>query len=146
MWRATGGIYGGIRLSLGHFNPRPPCGGRPLLPALRRENGKISIHALRVEGDPRGVRSQARQTEFQSTPSVWRATNAGKPCGACTNISIHALRVEGDAEICTAVVAVLLISIHALRVEGDYERSNQEHGTQHFNPRPPCGGRLLLFL
>ena len=56
----------------------------------------ISIHALRVEGDPR----------LYAAPAPQRI------------ISIHALRVEGDQGArlpnCT-----IRISIHALRVEGD---------------------------
>ena len=58
----------------------------------------ISIHALRVEGDPQGAR----------LPN-------------CTvHISIHALRVEGDLYGGAQIVAENRISIHALRVEGDY--------------------------
>ena len=55
----------------------------------------ISIHALRVEGDP-----------FRS----FLFENFG--------ISIHALRVEGDADN-IAGLERCVISIHALRVEGD---------------------------
>ena len=57
----------------GDFNPRPPCGGRPLLRFL--------------VGCPMG---------FQSTPSVWRATQPTRTPRAPRRISIHALRVEGD--------------------------------------------------
>ena len=57
--------------------------------------GHISIHALRVEGDP-----------------LWKLFNSY----SC--ISIHALRVEGDTALHDAA-AVRFISIHALRVEGD---------------------------
>ena len=58
-------------------------------------NGDISIHALRVEGDPAIAK------------------------GRCSrSISIHALRVEGDI-VGTFDEADGMISIHALRVEGD---------------------------
>ena len=56
----------------------------------------ISIHALRVEGDPR-----PDHRRFQ--PQL---------------ISIHALRVEGDRKN-LAEDLKYVISIHALRVEGD---------------------------
>ena len=60
------------------------------------DQGRISIHALRVEGDL---------------------------CEACHNkmhpISIHALRVEGDGTIAVTLSNGNGISIHALRVEGD---------------------------
>ena len=61
---------------------------------------------------------------FLSTPSGWRATAAAvaEPAAAL-DISIHALRVEGDT---------MLGSACRLKM--------------HFYPRPPGGGRLLLFI
>ena len=81
---------------------------------------KISIHALRVEGDdayhtatrccrnfyprpPGGGRPAIRAAipaiaEFLSTPSGWRATYNADRMGLTTDISIHALRVEGDED------------------------------------------------
>ena len=56
---------------------------------------KISIHALRVEGD-------VQRRRFRNTDGI----------------SIHALRVEGDQGPRTPETA-RVISIHALRVEGD---------------------------
>ena len=56
---------------------------------------KISIHALRVEGDVRSHRASISN-----------------------RISIHALRVEGDILI-SKISFPCIISIHALRVEGD---------------------------
>ena len=41
---------------------------------LRRHNQHISIHALRVEGDPSGSHRVGACSAFLSTPSVWRAT------------------------------------------------------------------------
>ena len=35
----------------GNFYPRPPRGGRPVLPSPARGEVEISIHALREEGD-----------------------------------------------------------------------------------------------
>ena len=57
-----------------YFYPRPPGGGRPR--ELRNKTALviISIHALRVEGDPRTERVD----------------------DGVETISIHALRVEGD--------------------------------------------------
>ena len=56
----------------------------------------ISIHALRVEGDP-------------------EVGHIVKTIG----ISIHALRVEGDPTPLELPSSSVCISIHALRVEGD---------------------------
>ena len=61
-----------------YFYPRPPRGGRPPLWRSLRASAKISIHALREEGDSRSVCEEAREC-----------------------ISIHALREEGDTPIDT---------------------------------------------
>ncbi len=79
-----------------NFNPRPPRGGRPAraaeppsckpfqsTPSARRATlwmtskpsaSRISIHALREEGDNRHSRPSSRSKKFQSTPSARRAT------------------------------------------------------------------------
>ena len=66
----------------------------------------------------RTIYSSSQPGQFQSTPSVGRAT-----CDECWNepmndISIHALRGEGDEQLGISGV-VSDISIHALRGEGD---------------------------
>ena len=57
-----------------NFYPRPPRGGRPQrlrrAPQLRR----ISIHALREEGDRLSAEWIQEDTKFLSTPSARRAT------------------------------------------------------------------------
>ena len=78
----------------------------------------ISIHALRGEGDLLLSSTHQRYRQFQSTPSVGRAT-ACQVCPAHNDgISIHALRGEGDTGK-SSVFALIAISIHALRGEGD---------------------------
>ena len=107
----------------------------------RTKTNAISIHALRGEGDGRGVGTVDRYGQFQSTPSVGRATSAEFLRRLCSahfnprppwggrlkstlliftkiNISIHALRGEGDAHY-QAVITKAYISLHALRGEGD---------------------------
>ena len=102
-----------------YFYPRPPRGGRPSITrSIQTPLQKISIHALREEGDtgttekpapyedfyprpPRGGRliilmSHAVSYGFLSTPSARRATWTFGGCAAGLNISIHALREEGD--------------------------------------------------
>ena len=125
-----------------YFYPRPPRGGRPLLPSMAARARAISIHALREEGDfltcrvynmhknfyprpPRGGRQQFPLfwlilLLFLSTPSARRATNLYRFIADFCVISIHALREEGDLWL-------------PLR-----EAQRQ----QNFYPRPPRGGRL----
>ena len=86
-----------------YFYPRPPRGGRPDSRRAGFTRTRISIHALREEGDnlttraclsvldfyprpPRGGRQQChlpvlRSTEFLSTPSARRATSADRHLG-----------------------------------------------------------------
>ena len=80
---------------------------------------KISIHALRVEGDTQKIYTVTPVRVFLSTPSGWRATKLYEIKTQIFNISIHALRVEGDAIGTGLLEQHSYISIHALRVEGD---------------------------
>ena len=59
---------------------------------------KISIHALREEGDPLSLRILAEPPQFLSTPSARRATSGALSGGMAALISIHALREEGDSK------------------------------------------------
>ena len=57
-----------------NFYPRPPRGGRRDHPQLSPYHQKISIHALREEGDPHIVLLIDAELRFLSTPSARRAT------------------------------------------------------------------------
>ena len=106
------------------FYPRPPRGGRRIIVARSAPSHRISIHALREEGDlgspvsiyiqrpdfyprpPRGGRralspASAKNAAFLSTPSAHALREEGDVAQKLTErmekISIHALREEGDA-------------------------------------------------
>ena len=101
-----------------NFNPRPPCGGRPLFRGgLPKNKG------------------------FQSTSSVWRTTPERLKCVAKRLISIHVLRVEDDT-------ARKGMTEHkqAFQSTSSVWRTTWTHCPKsrrliNFNPRPPCGGR-----
>ena len=57
-----------------NFYPRPPRGGRPPRNRCRRRVNRISIHALREEGDILHSAGVASLQIFLSTPSARRAT------------------------------------------------------------------------
>ena len=63
---------------------------------------KISIHALREEGDAALNTGIGHGSQFLSTPSARRATTFAGATAGMTGISIHALREEGD-RFCTAI-------------------------------------------
>ena len=80
--------------------------------------GRISIHALREEGDELFYDAQEAYSIFLSTPSARRAT-------AYT----------------VAAFPAIFISIHALREEGDVQDFITARRSEDFYPRPPRGGR-----
>ena len=103
----------------GHFYPRPPRGGRPGLCGDVPQARRISIHALREEGDnltayaleqvenfyprpPRGGRrGGANADKFMRENFYPRPPRGGRPFPVSNSesrafISIHALREEGD--------------------------------------------------
>ena len=63
---------------------------------LSPEAAKISIHALREEGDPIPTPRRGESNQFLSTPSARRATVGRASSMFRSTISIHALREEGD--------------------------------------------------
>ena len=58
---------------------------------------EISIHALHTEGDAVAMLLPCSGRQFQSTPSIRRATRCLHVQSAQRDISIHALHTEGDA-------------------------------------------------
>ena len=101
-----------------NFYPRPPRGGRPSSGALPGPALKISIHALREEGD--GSAGVGRSIEL---------------------ISIHALREEGD----TMFSSMRFLCIHFYPRPPRGGRLCPAWlrfcGCCYFYPRPPRGGR-----
>ena len=81
---------------------------------------RISIHALREEGDWDGNNFILTYFQFLSTPSARRATSNNAAMAYNSAISIHALREEGDSYILTFAGPL-----------------------SDFYPRPPRGGRRL---
>ena len=104
---------------------------------------KISIHAPRAGGD-----TNATGGSFKLLNISIHAPRAGgdlppgnrQPLGNV--ISIHAPRAGGDGWR-DANKELPKISIHAPRAGGDLSLLQSGLLSYHFNPRPPCGGRLL---
>ena len=167
-------------LSCANFYPRPPRGGRLVgniydnpdllflsTPSARRATcmafceecyGKISIHALREEGDICSLGYDQLAQIFLSTPSARRATypvdvgrkrakyfyprppRGGRRAdpaggGGRGGISIHALREEGDT-MPKLWPLMWSISIHALREEGDTTKTVSRNVTASFLSTP----------
>ena len=125
---------------------------------------RISIHALRVEGDCNISQPKPLTIDFYPRPPGGGRPGAPFDTKSVNMISIHALRVEGDGRGVRDKRDSVCISIHALRVEGDPSvssnvptmsrflstpsgwraTSKRGHGgdrSSNFYPRPPGGGR-----
>ena len=101
-----------------HFNPRPPRGGRPVEGLIYGKVSRISIHALREEGD--------------SVPdSIYQVCK----------ISIHALREEGDLMANLFPASPKLFQSTPSARRATRSRSISFCAASNFNPRPPRGGR-----
>ena len=104
-----------------YFYPRPPGGGRRRGVGDKGNGVRISIHALRVEGDFPIPCCQLRQKQFLSTPSGWRAT--AHTVGAAFVLCVHFYpRPPGGGRLVNLLICCTFF---------------------HFYPRPPGGGRLI---
>ena len=142
----------------GNFYPRPPRGGRRYTTRAICRVGKISIHALREEGDNRRSPSPETPSHFYPRPPRGGRRLRVQDGGCNEGISIHALREEGDSSSLRPVVTTSRflstpsarratatretvdeeedISIHALREEGDLKAKSKKRKTAKFLSTP----------
>ena len=148
-FQSTLPVWGATRIDpnsrnwLYDFNPRSPCGERLLVVHKRWDRPNISIHAPRVGSDLFMPATSAAAALVQSTLPVWGATGRANGRRDHPTISIHAPRVGSDA---ARMILDLSdgISIHAPRVGSDSNRNDFRPRERHFNPRSPCGERLVM--
>ena len=101
------------------FNPLPPCGGRPLFASIRVPHFVFqSTPSVWRETDD-WVEHFKTYYPFQSTPSVWRETYT-------SFIVVVSLTFQSTP------------SVWRETIDG-YKNVDR---LKHFNPLPPCGGRL----
>ena len=104
------------------FNPRPPCGERPVSMWL------LSTFLL-----------------FQSTPSLRRATGQLQQPFQHPEVSIHALLAESDHHVRPFQSGgIVFQSTPSLR-RATIHRGRGLPAASGFNPRPPCGERPRHF-
>ena len=85
----------------------------------QRHFRRISIHALREEGDIDIIKSWRDEKYFYPRPPRGGRLSETMDDAGGEAISIHALREEGDVAAGCLRVFARVISIHALREEGD---------------------------
>ena len=79
----------------------------------------ISIHSLRMEGDPILDTQVLVHRDFNPLPPHGGRLDFNFEQCANVNISIHSLRMEGDRACSIPDSRTAYISIHSLRLEGD---------------------------
>ena len=101
---------------------------------------KISIHALREEGDRKVLDDALEDVAFLSTPSARRATGCRWALSRASRFlsTPSARRATTSVPLCLSETC---ISIHALREEGDPPKNIGSVRPFDFYPRPPRGGR-----
>ena len=147
-----------------NFYPRPPRGGRPYRQHGRRSSWRISIHALREEGDLL-LPCKCRYKSFYFYPRPPRGGRPKKPGSSSAKRNFYPRPPRGGRlQDYTEAPQTLAISIHALREEGDQHGGGERYAVQrflstpsarratagrslskrcsnYFYPRPPRGGR-----
>ena len=126
-----------------NFYPRPPRGGR-LVKILTNLDLSQFLSTPSARRATQSAHAPADAEKFLSTPSARRATRRPSYDRLPGAISIHALREEGDQGT-EEGHRPLSISIHALREEGDTAPSWTRGPSANFYPRPPRGGRRLVW-
>ena len=123
-----------------HFYPRPPRGGRPPGCPCCSLCGRISIHALREEGDMLTKPCRTFLGYFYPRPP-----RGGRPWRGALSGWIQYFYPRpprgGRRMLSSPPKPSKLISIHALREEGDTQMQSSCWRRRYFYPRPPRGGR-----
>ena len=153
-----------IKARLENFNPRPPWGGRhggykhfacdkvvfqstpsvgraTILTAAKNQLGKISIHALRGEGDGLYTVKYQSAKNFNPRPP-WGGRRITADMIQCAKLHFNPRPPWGGRPAVAEPIRIgTIISIHALRGEGDSATTERMLTDTNFNPRPPWGGR-----
>ena len=130
-----------------YFYPRPPRGGRHGRPAILQRHGKISIHALREEGDWLALYDFMDAAVFLSTPSARRAT-AGRSRLLSLWYHFYPRPPRGGRRVAAVEICFLFGYFYPRPPRGGrHEHQSGRPGQrQDFYPRPPRGGRRFKYV
>ena len=130
----------GVAITVLHFNPRPPRGGRPYASRMLANPTTISIHAPREGGDLFLFSEKKVLVNFNPRPP--RGGRLRKTAHNIADMRFQSTPPARGATLCfCAGVPSLMISIHAPREGGDFLVLHRPWLPNDFNPRPPRGGR-----
>ena len=131
----------------GHDGPvvsiHAPRAGRDGAARVGQGPDKVSIHAPRAGRDDMSVCAPARSFVVSI-----HAPRAGRDCDAVAHVaadlvSIHAPRAGRDGQLEIVLVDAPCVSIHAPRAGRDSRALRAPPPSGRFNPRAPCGARLI---
>ena len=129
------------------FQSTPPARGATAALAHTLRPSVISIHAPREGGDWALLSYVTHFPDrFQSTPPARGATVVGACVDAYAAISIHAPREGGDVHDDLMLDVGRFQSTPPARGATSSSILATAMSCQHFNPRPPRGGRLLYLV
>ena len=99
-----------------------------------------------MRGTTHGVYRTRQRRKFQSTSPVRGTTRCFLRLFVIINLFQSTSPVRGTTGISERINPFLPISIHVPRAGDDFTCPPLRFTSVHFNPRPPCGGRLADFL
>ena len=123
----------------GDFNPRPPRGGRPR--RIANASAKTNFNPRPPRGGRLGIIIAAKQgIKFQSTSPARGTTTWHAPQGGGSEFQSTS-PARGTTLAAVRILRATRISIHVPREGDDYSGTQPTPLGNHFNPRPPRGGR-----
>ena len=129
-----------------NFNPRAPCGARPIRNPGIDPATEISIHAPHAGRDADRVGEHSKGGRFQSTRPMRGATFITKIAQLLINIiSIHAPHAGRDLRPGLCNTVAWAISIHAPHAGRDYRRGPPARNVGEISIHAPHAGRDFLF-
>ena len=123
------------------FQSTPSVGRATHTRHLKTAITRISIHALRGEGDTHPTFENCDYTDFNPRPPWGGRPSPSAHRGGAVHFNPRP-PWGGRRDIIESIFLFLRISIHALRGEGDLKNIHTGEIYPDFNPRPPWGGRL----
>ena len=122
------------------FNPRPPCGERLIGASTNWGESDVSIHALLAESDALTLARLSLSPSFNPRPPCGE-----RPIFCVDGVFFQQFQSTPSLRRATYVLMMVLepttVSIHALLAESDSQRAIPARAGNGFNPRPPCGER-----
>ena len=128
-----------------YFNPRAPCGARPVHDSIIGECRVISIHAPLAGRDDATYPERYNLKRFQSTRPLRGATGILPARTRASMISIHAPLAGRDQLLATAWAISTYFNPRAPC--GARPATSCAHCRRaYFNPRAPCGARRFRMM